>query len=141
MQTKICSKCHQKLPIDKFTLNKTRKDGHQTFCIDCQQIYQKQHYKKHKTRYLSKNQKQKKTIKAWWCNYKNTLKCERCGENHIYCLDFHHLNQSKKEYNISSMIYRYGRKTVLKEIEKCIVLCKNCHAKEHHRECSSKAEQ
>ncbi len=58
------------------------------------------------------------------------LKCCRCPENHVSCLEFHHLDPSKKEGNISSMIKHSWAKTK-KEMEKCIILCSNCHKKEH----------
>lgn len=67
----------------------------------------------------------------------NTLKqesgCSLCGENHIACLDFHHINPSDKVRGISQMITSsYSWDTILKEIEKCVVLCSNCHRKLHY---------
>lgn len=59
-------------------------------------------------------------------------KCSRCGETHPACLDFHHRNPGKKFASIADMVGRgYGVKSILKEIEKCDVLCSNCHRKEH----------
>ena len=58
------------------------------------------------------------------------LKCERCEESHISCLEFHHLDRNAKEYNISAII-RSSLKKALEEMNKCIVLCSNCHRKEH----------
>lgn len=58
------------------------------------------------------------------------LKCQKCEENHISCLDFHHLDPKEKEGNISSMV-KYSLKKIKKEIEKCIILCSNCHRKLH----------
>ena len=53
-----------------------------------------------------------------------------CGENHISCLEFHHLDPTVKEGAVSNLI-RVSFERALKEIEKCIVLCSNCHKKEH----------
>jgi len=61
---------------------------------------------------------------------KMRLKCERCGEDHISCLDFHHIDRTEKEYGVSYFA-RYSFKLAKKEMEKCIVLCSNCHRKEH----------
>ena len=65
--------------------------------------------------------------------YKATLRCD-CGENHIACLDFHHVT-GDKEFNISDGTRNgYAYDKILKEIEKCIVICANCHRKLHHEE-------
>ena len=50
-ETKVCKKCGRELPITKFTLNKTSKDGHVGQCRDCVNAYQRERYalKKGKT--------------------------------------------------------------------------------------------
>ena len=40
------------------------------------------------------------------------------------CLDFHHLKE--KKYSITAMASR-NKKAIIAEINKCIVLCSNCH--------------
>lgn len=65
--------------------------------------------------------------------YKKGLVCVDCGENHPATLDFHHLDPSTKRYRIASAITRATNwDKVLAEIEKCIVLCSNCHRKRHY---------
>lgn len=59
-------------------------------------------------------------------------KCERCG----YCtciaaLEFHHLDPTKKEIDAVDF-KRISYKNALLELEKCILLCANCHREEHH---------
>ena len=62
------------------------------------------------------------------------MKCVKCGENHPACLEFHHNDPNKKEYNVSKIVNStYSIKTILKEIKKCTVLCSNCHRKEHFK--------
>ncbi len=58
-------------------------------------------------------------------------KCERCGyDKCIQALEFHHLDPTQKEFNLSTL--RGGAiKHSLIEIEKCILLCSNCHKEEH----------
>jgi hypothetical protein len=48
-------------------------------------------------------------------------------------MDFHHINPEEKSYDIKSLM---GRKweTVRSEIDKCILLCSNCHREEHWNE-------
>lgn len=55
-------------------------------------------------------------------------KCKRCGFNEdIEFLHFHHLDPSDKKYEISKFISK-GFNFVRAELNKCILLCKNCHA-------------
>lgn len=61
--------------------------------------------------------------------YKKTLKCSNCPENHPACLDFHHLDPNEKEFLITKLIH--SKKKLKEELKKCIVLCANCHRKFH----------
>lgn len=57
-------------------------------------------------------------------------KCSDCGLENKICLQFHHI--CDKKYNISYISYRnYSLDAIKKEIEKCVVLCVNCHRKTH----------
>jgi len=57
-------------------------------------------------------------------------KCSQCSEDFPICLDFHHL--SNKQYTISKMVdYGYTIESIKAELEKCILLCANCHRKKH----------
>lgn len=96
---------------------------------------QRRHYQKNKAYYVDKKNKRREETKAFIKDYKANLKCDKCSENHISCLDFHHNNPEEKEVCIAEMYRKgWGKKRILKEIEKCIVLCSNCHRKLHHAE-------
>ena len=60
-------------------------------------------------------------------------KCENCGENNIFVLEFHHKNRDDKEINISK-IRECRWSTIEKEIKKCKLLCGNCHSELHFNE-------
>jgi hypothetical protein len=65
-------------------------------------------------------------------NIKGKSRCIECGESHPACLDFHHRDSSTKLFDLSRRsINGVGRKRILEEIEKCDVLCSNCHRKKH----------
>lgn len=58
-------------------------------------------------------------------------KCERCGyDKCIGALDFHHLDPSQKDFGISTNIKSFD--LIKKELDKCILLCANCHREEHY---------
>jgi hypothetical protein len=56
--------------------------------------------------------------------------CERCGETDAVCLDFHHRSPDEKLFTVSEGTTR-SLEAIKAEIEKCVVLCRNCHAKVH----------
>jgi hypothetical protein len=69
-------------------------------------------------------------LKAWLLAYKNKYPC-KCGEGDPACLDFHHVD-GKKEINVSLVTKRAWSIERLKaEVAKCVILCANCHRKEH----------
>ena len=56
-----------------------------------------------------------------------------CGETEPCALSYHHENDDKSG-NISDMVNKgYSIKRLLLEIDKCIVLCLNCHSKLHNQ--------
>lgn len=59
--------------------------------------------------------------------------CQRCGEDAPACLVFHHRNPDEKEGTVSKLISNGRSLEVIRaEIEKCDVLCANCHQQEHY---------
>ena len=53
-------------------------------------------------------------------------KCVMCGYNKCHTsMDFHHLDKNKKEFGISGN--NTSKNKLFKELEKCILVCKNCH--------------
>jgi hypothetical protein len=58
--------------------------------------------------------------------------CIKCGEADITKLDFHHRDPATKLFNISSPAR--PQEVVLKEIEKCDLLCRSCHMKHHNKQ-------
>lgn len=58
--------------------------------------------------------------------------CKICGFNEYKCsLDIHHLNPKIKDSNFKSM-RGWSIKRIDKEIEYCVLLCKNCHSAYHN---------
>jgi hypothetical protein len=70
---------------------------------------------------------------VWLREYKRTLACGMCRENHPACLDFHHRDPTQKDFRISALgCMGWSKERVLAEIAKCDVLCANCHRKLHY---------
>ena len=57
-------------------------------------------------------------------------KCQRCGyDKYIGALEFHHKDPTQKDMGIAGS----GKKweTIKEEVEKCMLLCANCHREIH----------
>lgn len=81
-----------------------------------------------------KRDKTEQITRGFVKEYLLTHPCIECGEGRTPCLDFHHLKPSTKKMSIHDMLKkRYSLNTIKLEIDKCIVLCKNCHALEHEK--------
>lgn len=60
-------------------------------------------------------------------------KCSRCGleDTTLGFFDFHHIDPSVKDSNIGSLISGSSMEKILKELDKCIMVCPNCHRRCH----------
>lgn len=76
----------------------------------------------------------RKHIKEELVKYKGG-KCEICGYNKcINALEFHHLDPSIKDFTISDSSKHYTLDQMKKEVDKCILVCANCHREIHYKE-------
>lgn len=132
---KICGKCQNEKSLSEFNKNKEKKDGYGAYCKECNQLYQKKHYSDNKIEYIVKKNNRKKTLKEFVDGIKKNSKCSYCPENDIACLDFHHIDNNEKDFNIGEAITRgLSVEKIQEEIHKCVVLCSNCHRKHHYYE-------
>lgn len=130
-QTRRCSQCKVVKPIASFAWKRKGKRLH-SHCRKCQAIWRRAHYvtnsKKERSRVLSR----RRDLVAWLKLFKTSCACSRCGENHPATLDFHHLDRAAKEIGINTVARRgWSLARIKREIEKCEVLCSNCHRKLH----------
>jgi transposase len=83
---------------------------------------------KDKRRFINKNT---------FLDFKKTIKCEKCEyDKYIGSLDFHHINPKIKDLTLSQLSLKYNNiqeltENIKMELDKCVVLCKNCHSLEH----------
>lgn len=139
METKVCYKCKKELPVSSFKKHRSRKDGLQSDCIQCQKEYRQWHYKENKEKYIARAKlrkiRQRKLLREYIDGYKSERGCSRCDESHIACLDFHHIIPSDKNHAVSQMIcLDRSLDDVKLEMSRCEVLCANCHRKHHWEE-------
>ena len=79
-------------------------------------------------------QKRRNKVKLMSIEYKGG-KCEICGyDKCIDALEFHHLNSYKKDFGIAKKGYTRSFDKVKEELDKCILVCANCHREIHHKD-------
>jgi hypothetical protein len=132
MVTKVCSKCKEEKDTTEFYKNAATPDGLQRQCIPCKKARDSKYYKDNKEKLVNHYQEQRRQRKAKFKEaFKTNVSCMICGEDDPVCLDFHHTDPSEKEFTISNMNGYCSWHTLLKEIGKCVIICRNCHAKIH----------
>lgn len=78
--------------------------------------------------------KRHRKVKRLLVDYKGG-KCELCGyDKSIAAMQFHHIDPSQKDFGISTRMYSQALETLKREVDKCSLLCANCHFETHANE-------
>jgi len=126
-----CSCCDRFLPINDFykCSGKTSNYGRRFYCIVCENTKKRD---KEKARRLAKERngalKKKFVELAGGC-------CQRCGfDTFRSALSYHHVFPSQKEHNPVTVVYGGNVQMAWDELNKCCLLCLNCHFSYEARE-------
>ena len=131
---KICSICKTKKLKSEYGLNKSRKDGRQSYCKQCSRLKDRKHYKnslKRRKAIRDNSRTARKRNIFYILEYLNEHPCLDCGETDPIVLDFDH--RSDKVFNVTSAV-SYSLNTVKREIAKCDIRCANCHRRKTAKE-------
>ncbi len=133
---KTCPICEKELPLSDFYKRnyKSGNVGYSTKCKGCEKEYRQEHYKNNKRMYLDKARRNEKIYlkksREYVVNYLRDNPCVDCGETDIRVLQFDHLDD--KKFAISTGVSNRGfvsYDVLVKEMDKCVVRCANCHIK------------
>ena len=98
-----------------------------------QRTYHRSWHQRNREKRLARIYERKAAIYEYVQNMKSQLSCVNCGERHPATLQFHHLNSEDKVFNISTAARRgTSLNRIKQEMQKCIVLCANCHFIRHY---------
>jgi hypothetical protein len=104
-------------------------------CRQCRAAYKQEHYAANKRRYVERARIRKDRLylerTKFLIEYFKTHPCLDCGETDPVVLEFDHLRD--KEFDISSALPYRNWQTILDEIDKCEVVCRNCHQRREAR--------
>lgn len=120
---RICPDCKKRKNYSLFSKSKRNKNGIDCYCKEC--------VMKRAPRYFKKRNEKRTLIKARLVKYKGN-KCFVCKVENLplTVFQFHHMNPKKKDFQISlNMTFN---KNLMKEVDKCALVCANCHCVVHH---------
>jgi hypothetical protein len=131
IETKVCTKCNIEKSLLLFPAKKASKDGRASWCRACFKAnWEKRYYENHKhyrdSHNVSRNKIRERNARRVF-EYLTNHSCVNCGESDPIVLEFDHRNRNEKVENISNLITHSSWKRVECEIQKCDVLCANCH--------------
>lgn len=124
--TKICGNCNKELELSYFYSNGATSTGKFKYKPTCK-----------KCENSSRNHEFQSKILNYLESCGKSYNCEKCNYTGVWgSLDFHHVHPEDKlftigEYSVKTGSQQHFQENVVPELDKCIVLCPNCHRQEH----------
>jgi hypothetical protein len=124
-----CGRFGQLKPVEEFAWRRKEKGQRHNYCRPCHAEYHRKHYLANRERYIAQAAKQKAQLRLertrMLLEYFNSHACVDCGESDPVVLEFDHLRD--KSFAVTAKLVNYRWERILEEIEKCEVVCANCH--------------
>ena len=102
-------------------------------CRECMSIHQKKYFSgpahdRHLEQVKERKEIARQVAREYAYNYLLTHPCQECGESDVRVLEFHHVGD--KDMAVAYMVSSgYSVERIQAEIDKCTILCANCHRK------------
>lgn len=152
-----CGTCQRYLPVDCFGGSRHHPGGLRARCKECRRLYRKEHgdqmrarnrehYAKNRADYAARSKKSREknkekiskrgrarhgALKARFVGLAGGC-CQRCGYDEFTSgMDFHHVDGQTKQVRPSSTINSGDFDATFLELDKCALLCRNCHQAFH----------
>ncbi len=123
---KTCSKCQTAKPIDEFNSRNRKNNIRHSYCRDCGKAFTQTHYRENKRQYLDRNLRAY-TKRREFVREVKSRPCADCGIQYpYYVMDFDHRNGEEKKCELNR-VNQITMRSLKLEIEKCDVVCSNCH--------------
>ena len=126
---KHCPRCKIWQPIEEFAWRHKAAGIRQVYCRSCMAAYNRGHYRANKQQYIDRARQRTMAIvherARLLAEYFLMNPCVDCGEVDPLVLEFDHIRE--KAFSIAQGLRDRGWQSILDEIEKCEVVCANCH--------------
>lgn len=114
---KICSQCRQEKSLSEFFSNGYTPKGNKKYKSKCKTCH---------------NSASKDRLRNIIESYFGSIKCKCCGyDKCVEAIEFHHIDSKSKDYNLSGL-KTFSEELILKELNKGVLLCANCHRETHY---------
>jgi hypothetical protein len=124
-----CGRCGGSKPLDEFAWRRKAKGQRDNLCRPCRSEYHREHYEANRARYVAQARERKRALARerteYLIEYFASHPCMDCGELDPVVLEFDHLRD--KLFDIGQALPYRSWQSILDEIEKCVVVCANCH--------------
>jgi hypothetical protein len=131
-EQKVCCKCRALKPIEEFNFRNRSAGVRHHYCRDCGKDLTRSHYQRNKRQYCDRSLRAKLARREHVRQMKSRP-CADCGIQYpYYVMDFDHREGEEKVFEMNRVIY-VTMGALKKEIEKCDVVCSNCHRERTYR--------
>jgi hypothetical protein len=123
-----CARCKQFHPVKDFRKYRPKAKpqtnyGYRYYCRRCELDQHQDRKEKHSQYFKVRNNQ----LKAQFAELAGGC-CQRCGyKDYMAALDFHHVYPADKKYTPTVVIISGNLEKTWKELDKCCLLCHNCH--------------
>ena len=128
-ENRKCYRCHELKSPEEFAWRRKEKGQRDSFCRPCRSAYGKEHYEANKQRYIDQAAAVKRrlmlTRTKYLIGFFRSHPCVDCGERDPVVLEFDHLRD--KSFSVGAALAQRKWRDILDEIDKCEVVCANCH--------------
>ncbi len=132
---RLCGRCKEEKPPGEFAWRRKARGQRDNYCRSCRTAYKHEHYSSNKQRYIDSARRRTERIvaerTAYLVSFFREHPCVDCGEGDPLVLEFDHVGG--KRFGIDKGVRERPWKDVLAEIEKCEVVCANCHRRRTNR--------
>jgi hypothetical protein len=124
-----CGRCGETKSVDSFNWRRKGIGQRDNMCRPCRAEYHHEHYLANKAQYVANAAESKRRLRLartqWLLEYFESHPCIDCGETDPVVLEFDHLRD--KAFDVGQALPYRNWSSILAEIEKCEVVCANCH--------------
>jgi len=124
---RTCSVCGEPKEDDQFNWKVRARGWRLSTCKECQKEVRRKHYHNNPEPYKRRSIEAKRENYRRFYEWLSQQSCVDCGESDPVVLELDHVRGDKRDHVGKMLSDNRSWKTLLAEMEKCDVVCANCH--------------